>query len=174
VIGAGSVGCLCAWLATRIPGSDVELIDINPERAATAKTLGVRFADPAHAQADADVVLHASGSAAGLALALRIAAFEATVLELSWYGARRVDVPLGAEFHSRRLTLKSSQVGSIADTRRARWTHRRRLELALSLLSDAALDCLINSEGHFRDLPQTMCELARSPSNALLHRVVYD
>ncbi len=67
------------------------------------------------------MVLHASGSSEGLALAMRVAAFEATVVELSWYGDRAVTVPLGQAFHSQRLTLKSSQVGTVADSRRARW-----------------------------------------------------
>src|SRR6185312_8304324 len=113
VIGAGSVGCLAAWLAGRVIGCDVELIDINPGRAAVARALGVSFAVPERARGDADVVLHASGTQAGLQLALGLAGFEATVLELSWYGDRAVSVPLGEAFHARRLTLKSSQVGSV-------------------------------------------------------------
>ncbi|MGF1547167.1 MAG: zinc-binding alcohol dehydrogenase, partial [Thiotrichales bacterium] len=34
VIGAGAVGCLTAWLAARIPGCEVELVDVDPRRAA--------------------------------------------------------------------------------------------------------------------------------------------
>jgi threonine dehydrogenase-like Zn-dependent dehydrogenase len=173
VIGAGSVGCLAAWLAQRVIGCEVELIDVNPGRAAVARALGVAFATPAGARADADVVLHASGTQAGLGLALRVAGFEATVLELSWYGDRAVSVPLGEAFHARRLTLKSSQVGSIASLRRVRWSHRRRLTLALSLLTDPALDALINSEGGFDQLPETLAALALSPGEVIMHRVRY-
>jgi len=114
VVGGGSVGCLAAWLAARIPGCEVQLIDINPHRAGIAQALGIGFAQPAAARPGADVVLHASGSAEGLALALRLAAFESTVVELSWYGDRSVAVALGEAFHSQRLTLKSSQVGTVA------------------------------------------------------------
>ena len=46
VIGAGTVGCLVAWLASRIAGCRVQLIDVNPERRAVATTLGVSFAAP--------------------------------------------------------------------------------------------------------------------------------
>ena len=174
VIGAGSVGCLVAWLAARIPGCDVELIDINPRRAAIAESLGARFALPEGARDDADVVLHASGSEAGLALGLRLAGFEATVVELSWYGDRTVTIPLGHAFHSRRLRLKSSQVGQVAEARRARRSLSSRLQLALSLLNDASLDGLINSESRFDDLPRTMEELCRSPGDVIMHRVRYD
>jgi NADPH:quinone reductase-like Zn-dependent oxidoreductase len=173
VIGAGSVGCLAAWLLSRMPGCEVELIDINPQRHSIAAALGVAFAAPQAARAEADVVLHASGSEAGLALALRLAAFEATVCELSWYGKRAVAVALGEGFHSRRLVLKSSQVGAVSSTRRARWDHRRRMRLALSLLSSPALDVLINSEGRFESLPDTMAQLARGPGEVIMHRVTY-
>lgn len=173
VIGAGSVGCLTAWLCRHVVGCEVQLIDINPERATIARALGLAFAIPAQALDDADVVLHASGTQEGLKLALDIAGFEATVLELSWYGDRAVSLFLGEAFHSRRLTLKSSQVGSVAPARRARWNSQRRLALALSLLSDAALDVLINSEGRFDDLPATLAALATSPGNVIMHRVRY-
>ncbi len=174
VIGAGSVGCLTAWLASRIVGCDVELVDINPHRESTAQALGVRFALPSAARSEADIVLHASGSADGLSLAMYLAGFEATVVELSWYGDRPVTLALGEAFHARRLTLKSSQVGSIGAARRARWSLRRRMELALTLLADPSLDVLINSEGPFEDLPQTLERLARAPGDVIMHRVRYD
>jgi threonine dehydrogenase-like Zn-dependent dehydrogenase len=174
VVGAGSVGCLVAWLVARIPGCDVELVDTNPHRREIARALGARFAQPDLARADADVVLHASGSEQGLALALRIAGFESTIVELSWYGDRAVTLPLGAAFHSQRLTLKSSQVGAVSPSRRGRWTYARRLQLALSLLNAPELDVLINSEGAFSDLPATMSRLSRAAGDVIMHRVVYD
>jgi threonine dehydrogenase-like Zn-dependent dehydrogenase len=174
VIGAGSVGCLVAWLIARIPGCDVELVDLNRRRGEVAAQLGVRFALPDAARDGADVVLHASGSSEGLALAMRVAAFEATVVELSWYGDRVVTVPLGQAFHSQRLTLKSSQVGAIADSKRVRWSHSRRMALALALLAAPELDALINSESRFEDLPQVMSRLSRSPGDVIMHRVKYE
>lgn len=174
VVGAGSVGCLTAWLAARIPGCEVDLIDINPQRAAIAAALGARFALADDARGEADVVIHASGTQAGIALALRLAAFEATVLEMSWYGDRVVSLPLGEAFHSRRLVLKSSQVGAVSAARRARRTLQSRLQLALSLLNDAVLDELINAESRFVDLPRTMAQLSSAPGEAIMHRVRYD
>jgi hypothetical protein len=173
VIGAGTVGCLVAWIAGRIAGCDVELVDVNPQRAAVARALGVRFAEPSSATGSPDVVVHASGSASGLALALRLAAFEATVVEMSWYGDGAVPVALGEGFHARRLTLKSSQVGSVAATQRARWDNARRMQLALSMLADPALDVLITGESDFEALPEVMTRLASAPGNALCHRIRY-
>ncbi len=174
VIGAGSLGCLVAWLTARIPGCDVEMIDSNPARAEIARALGVRFAQPVSPRVDADVVIHSSGSASGLELALEVAGVESTILELSWYGDRPVTLPLGAAFHSRRLTLKSSQVGAVSSSRRPRWTHGRRLRLALSLLEAPELDVLVTSESRFHDLPATMAALARGAGDVIMHRVVYE
>jgi threonine dehydrogenase-like Zn-dependent dehydrogenase len=173
VVGAGTVGCLIAWLAARIPGAEVELIDIDPGKARAAAALGVAFRAPDGAAAEADLVVHASGSAAGLATALRLAAFEATVVEVSWYGSSQVPVPLGEAFHSRRLTLKSSQVGAVPPDRRARWPLRRRLELALRLLAAPELDALIDGESAFEDLPALLPKLAAARGGSLCHRIRY-
>jgi len=173
VIGAGTVGCLVAWLASRIEGCDVQLVDVNPQRQRVAQALGVSFAQPGDAGCDADVVIHVSGSPDGLQQALDIAGFEATIIEMSWFGDRQVTLPLGGAFHSRRLTIKSSQVGHVAASQRARWDTRRRMAQALSLLADPALDVLITGESAFDDLPDVMARLAHAPGDALCHRIKY-
>jgi len=119
-------------------------------------------------------VLHASGTPAGLGTALELAGFEATVLELSWFGSKAVPLSLGQGFHQRRLTLRSSQVGSVASCQRARWDYRRRMRLALSLLTDETLDVLITGEDRFDDLPRVQARLAADPGDTLLHRIRYD
>ena len=172
VVGAGAVGCLSAWVAKRA-GCEVHLVDLNPARSLVATALGVGFALPSEAPREADAVLHASGSAAGLDLALRLAGCEATVVELSWYGTEIVPLPLGEAFHSRRLVLKSSQVGRLAPSQRARWDTRRRQEFVLALLADPALDALITGESAFADLPTVMAQLAADAGNVLCHRVRY-
>ena len=173
VIGAGTVGCLAAWLAARIVGTEVELVDIDERKAVAARALGVAFRTPAAARDDVDVVLHSSGTAAGLATGLALAGFEATVVELSWYGDEAPAVPLGAAFHSRRLILKSSQVGAVASAQRARWSHARRMELVLRLLANAELDALITRESPFDELPAVLAELTATRGYTLTHRIVY-
>jgi threonine dehydrogenase-like Zn-dependent dehydrogenase len=173
VVGAGTVGCLVAWLAGRTPGCDVCLVDVRPSREVVASALGVRFAVPDAAPADCDLVFHCSGSPDGLVTALSLAGFEATIVEMSWFGSQEVGLPLGQAFHSRRLTIRSSQVGSIASSNRARWDHRRRMQLALSLLAAPELEALITGESRFDDLPQLMRELASGARDALCQRIRY-
>jgi threonine dehydrogenase-like Zn-dependent dehydrogenase len=173
VIGAGVVGCLVAALAAAMPGTEVELIDLDPGRKELAEALGAGFATPETASPAADLVIHASGNPAGLALALRLAGFEATVLELSWYGDRAVSLPLGEGFHSRRLVLRSSQVGAVAAAQRPRWPHRRRLGLALALLENPVFDRLLTGAAPLDDMPATMARLATAPAGVLCQRVTY-
>lgn len=152
VVGGGMVGLLIAALCARLPGARVELIDIDPARAALAESVGARFALPAAATPGADLLFHCSASDAGLALCLDLAGFEAVIIELSWYGTHPVAVPLGGAFHARRLTLKCSQVGSIAPARRARRDYRARLTTALDLLGDPGFDALLGPSLSFSDL----------------------
>ncbi|HEX6276392.1 MAG TPA: zinc-binding alcohol dehydrogenase [Polyangiaceae bacterium] len=173
VVGVGVVGALVAYLARHGAAVDVELVDRREERSEIARTFGTSFAVPENARRDRDLVIHASGTAEGLRTALALAGKEGVVLELSWFGDTEPSVPLGASFHSQRLTLRSSQVGSVSPNARPRFTHRSRLELALSLCSDPALDVLISSEGTLDELPAAMRVVAAPDSGALCHRVRY-
>lgn len=172
VIGSGVVGALAGRLAARVPGTDVTLIDLNPARASLAAALGCAFAAPEQTPGACDVVIHASASAAGLETALAVAGPEATVVEASWYGDRAVEVGLGGAFHSQRLRLISSQVGRLPSSRAPRWSHARRLGLALDLLDDPALDALISGETAFEALAVHYPAILDDPGT-LCHRVRY-
>jgi threonine dehydrogenase-like Zn-dependent dehydrogenase len=164
---------LVARLCGRIPGTRVTLVDIEPKRADLAAVLGVGFALPDAAPESCDLVFHASASAAGLATALRLAGMEATVAELSWYGAGDVPVPLGGGFHSQRLRLVSSQVGSVATSHRARWDHRRRRAAALDLLDDPVFDALLAPAISFNDLPARLADILGPASGPLCQLIRY-
>jgi len=166
VIGGGVVGLLVARLAARLPGAEVTVVDIAPSRAELARALGARFATPAAVPVECDLVFHTSGTAGGLATALRTAGEEATIVELSWYGTGEVAAPLGERFHSRRLRLVSSQVGKVAPSHRPRWSPARRLAAALALLDDIALDGLLTPAIDFADLPARLPALLGRDADA--------
>lgn len=173
VVGGGMVGCSVAALLARFPGVRVQLVDADPARAGIAGALGVGFALPGDALGECDLVVHASATEQGLTRALELLAPEGTVIELSWYGDRRVTLPLGEAFHSRRLAVRSSQVGTLSPARRTGRTHADRLALALELLADPALDALITGESAFEELPEVMPRLASGEIPALCHRIRY-
>jgi threonine dehydrogenase-like Zn-dependent dehydrogenase len=173
VVGAGMVGCCVAGVLAGFPGAQVQLVDADPARAAVAKALGVDFVTPEQAAGECDLVVHASASEDGLVRSLELLAPEGEVVELSWYGDRQISLPLGEFFHSRRLVLRSSQVGSVSPARRSRRTFTDRLSLALRLLANPAFDALITGESHFEDLPQVISRLASGELPALCHLITY-
>jgi NADPH:quinone reductase-like Zn-dependent oxidoreductase len=174
VLGAGMVGCCVATLLARFPGVEVQLVDTDPAREAVAEALGVAFATPQDAAGGRDLVVHASANSAGLQRALELLSPEGTVLELSWYGDRAVNLSLGGAFHSGRLTIRSSQVGTVSPARAASRTYTDRMALALRLLRDPAFDALITGSSRFEELPGVLAGLAAGTMPALCHLISYD
>ncbi|MCW8085289.1 zinc-dependent alcohol dehydrogenase [Sabulicella glaciei] len=166
VVGAGVVGLLCAFLLARIPGLAVSVTDRDPSRRAVAESFGARFAAPEEAPDEQELILHCSGSEAGLRLALERAAFEARIVEASWFGDAEPALPLGARFHQRRLRLVSTQVGSVSPAMRGRRSHAERMALALSLLDDGRLDALLGPMVPFAELPDRIGVLLEPPPGA--------
>ncbi|MEU9826108.1 zinc-dependent alcohol dehydrogenase [Micromonospora chersina] len=173
VVGGGMVGCCVAAVLARFPAVRVELVDADPARAGVAAALGVDFALPADAAGDRDLVVHASATAEGLQRALELLRAERTVLELSWYGDRPVTLALGGAFHSKRLGIRSSQVGTVSP-RRADRSYADRLAVALDLLADPAFDALITGRSRFADLPDVLDRLASGRLPALCQLITYD
>lgn len=172
VFGAGVVGTLVAYLASRIIGTEVLLVDRNPARKRLAERLGLDFASGEQLAGEFDVAVNASGSGDALTRAIELAGQEARIVEASWYGDRPVSLPLGGAFHARRLTIVSSQVGSVPPARRARWSYARRLAKALDLLRDDRLDALISGETRFADLESAYPAILADPET-LCHRIRY-
>ena len=173
VVGAGMVGCCVARLLARFPGVRVTLVDVDPGRADVARALGVGFAMPAEAADGRDLVVHASATSAGLQQSLDLLVREGTVIDLSWYGDHDVTLSLGGAFHSRRLGIRASQVGTVALARRATRTMADRLALALELLRDAAFDALLTGSSRFDELPDVMARLAAGSLPAICHTITY-
>ena len=173
VVGAGMVGLCVARLLTGIPGVTTTVVDTDAARAEVAESLGASFASPADAPTDLDLVVHASGTSAGLQLSLDVLGADGVVTDLSWYGDAPVELALGGRFHSARLGIRASQVGEIAEARRSRRTHADRMALALRLLADPFFDALLSGESAFDELPELMGKLASGSLPALCHTVAY-
>lgn len=166
VIGSGVVGLLVAFLLARIPGIVLDVCDIDETRRGIVERLGARFRAPGEAPDGRDLVVHASASAPGLRMALARCGFEGRIVEASWFGDRAVELPLGEDFHAKRLQLISTQVGAVSPAMRGRRSHAERMALALSLLEDDRLDALLGPDIPFEDLPQRMGSVLVPPAGA--------
>jgi NADPH:quinone reductase-like Zn-dependent oxidoreductase len=173
VVGAGMVGLSVAALLRQFPLRRLQLLDTDPSKEAIARAVGAEFVSPQHAAGNCDLVIHCSASAAGLATGLELLGEEGELIEMSWYGDRQVRVPLGAAFHARRLSIRASQVGAVAQARRARRTSRERLALSLDLLKDPVFDRLLTGSSDFSRLPEAMDLLASGALPALCHVIDY-
>ena len=174
VVGGGVVGCLVAWLAGRLPGADVTLVDKLAERENVAAHLSVNFSQTTADLAECDLAFHCSASASGLAAAMETLGDEGKLIEMSWYGDGVIPAPLGGAFHSRRLQLTSSQVGKVSPSRRPRWDYGRRLSKAIELTADSALDCLIDNRVAFADAAAKMPEILAKDATNLTTLITYD
>src|SRR4051812_33888142 len=174
VVGAGMVGCCVARLLSLFPEAQVTIVDVDAGRADIAAALGVDFALPADATDGCDLVVHASATSAGLQRSLELLAPEGTVIDLSWYGDSEVQLSLGGAFHSGRLGIRASQVGTLSPARRGSRTTAERLALALDLLRDPAFDALVTGQSRFDELPDVMARLASGSLPALCHTITYD
>ena len=171
VVGGGMVGGCAAAILARFPGVRLQLVDVDAGRADLAARLGAGFATPDEALGDCDLVIHASATSAGLTRSLELVAAEGTVVELSWYGDKQVSVPLGEFFHSRRLTIRGSQVGGIVPGRRRSYADR--LALSLELLKDERFDAFVTGHSPFAELPEVLPRLTDGSLPALCHVIDY-
>ncbi|MEM8792043.1 MAG: zinc-binding alcohol dehydrogenase [Pseudomonadota bacterium] len=173
IVGAGLLGCLIAGLLSRRTDLTVHVVDLLPQRSATLADFHVSFISTTEQSDSVETVFHTSASAAGLQSAIDMLEFEGTVIELSWFGAGPVEIDLGGAFHSKRLTIKASQVGHVAQSRRASTSHRQRLSLALDALRDPRLDAFITEEVAFDALPGELSRLLGPGADGIATRIRY-
>jgi threonine dehydrogenase-like Zn-dependent dehydrogenase len=173
VLGGGVVGLLVSRLV-QSAGGRVRLVEPSLCRRAVARTLGIEAlsVEDDRPEAEADVVIEATGDPATLERAIAHAAQEAVVVVASFYGARTAPVPLGGDFHRRRLRIVSSQVSSLPASRGPRWTTARRFELVKSLLLDPMLDALVERLHPFETAAAVYRSLDRAPGDAI--QTVFD
>ena len=136
VVGAGVVGTLTARILGACSGANVTVVDTNAHKARwfPPGQLCSDRSDPA-LEGRFDCCIEISGAAAGLQYCLQKVADEGRITVASWYGDREIALNLGADFHRRRLTLRSSQVSTMSPQRGSEWNKRRRMDLVLEILS---------------------------------------
>lgn len=175
VVGAGVVGLLITRIAARIAGCHVDVIDPDPSRQDIIAAFGGNpLTEAPDNGLEGDLVFHTSATEGGLATAIAQAGSESRIIEMSWFGTLAPQAPLGGAFHRKRLKLISSQVGQVALSHRPRWTYRRRLEAALSLLDDPVLDLLVSEDVAFDDAAQVLPELLMRTEGSLAPVIRYD
>jgi threonine dehydrogenase-like Zn-dependent dehydrogenase len=90
------------------------------------------------------------------------------VLVASWYGSKPVTLRLGAEFHRRRLAIRSTQVSTIPSRLSTHWTIERRRQEVARLLPELPLKRLATHEFPFDRAAEAFAALDRG-EDGMLH-----
>jgi 2-desacetyl-2-hydroxyethyl bacteriochlorophyllide A dehydrogenase len=176
VMGLGPIGILTAALLSRA-GAEVVGVDPRQDRREAAVLFGVSAVDVPEIDvvieqrtsgAGVPLVVEATGHPSALAQALPLLRHEGEVLVCSWYGTKDVPLPLGREFHRRRLQIRSSQVSTIPASLAGRWDVQRRRTVATRLLSELPLKLLATHDVPFDDAGEAYAALDRGEAG-LMH-----
>jgi hypothetical protein len=152
IVGFGYIGALIGQVLRGMPGIDLRIVESDGGRRELAAELGYHR-EPPGGEADFDLAIHTSGSAAGLQTAIDRVGMEGRVVEVSWYGTAETTLRLGGTFHSQRKTIVASQVSHVPGFQSPRWDRIRRKQLVFSLLRDPAFDSLLSDPIPFEHLP---------------------
>jgi len=151
VVGFGCIGALIAQVLRGMPGIDLHIVERDEARSHLARNLGYATAASA-GEEQFDLAFHASGSAAGLQVAIDCVGMEGRIVEVSWYGTAETPLRLGGTFHSQRKIIIASQVSHLPSFQTPRWDRIRRKQLVFSLLRDPAFDRLLDEPISFDKL----------------------
>lgn len=150
VVGLGVLGILSAAMLRR---AGARVVAAEPRQwrrdaalafdvpAVAPEELGSKVAEMTQGRG-VPLVVEVTGNPAALADALPLLAHEGTALVASWYGSRTAPLPLGGEFHRRRLSIRSTQVSTIPSWQTGSWTVERRRAVARRLLGELPLHAL--------------------------------
>jgi 2-desacetyl-2-hydroxyethyl bacteriochlorophyllide A dehydrogenase len=160
VVGLGPVGILIGLMLGRA-GAHVVGSDPLDWRRTAAESVGVKAVRPeeipaalARSRGRAPLIVEASGSPEALPGALELLDHEGEVLVVSWYGTKEVSLPLGADFHRRRLGIRSTQVSTIPARLAPRWDVARRRAVTSDLLARLPVGGLATHSFPFVDAPR--------------------
>ncbi len=152
IAGAGLIGLLAGSILSRSHWGPVLIGDIDRKKAPYAEAAGCSFLDMSRPgwkktfierSGCIDIGIDCSGSGEGLQDLIDLAAMEGTVVEASWFGGKQVSLNLGGTFHRKRLKIVSSQVSRIGGPLSGRWSKKRRMGAAMSLLRELPLEKFI-------------------------------
>lgn len=150
ICGFGNIGALLANTLRTQHNIEARIIETNPWRRGKAKELGWDL----HVKGTKyDIIYHTTSTAEGLQYCIDRLGLEGKLIELSWYGNKKIQLELGKNFHYNRLQLISSQVSKIPSHMQGKYDYLTRKQLALNILKDASFDALITNTIPFEEAP---------------------
>ena len=166
VVGLGVVGQLVTALLTQLKLGPVFAIDPRADRRAVAERSGANTHEAPTRDA-CDLVIEVSGVMAGLSSALELARADGRVIVGSWFGREAQPLALGTRIHRARQTVRFSQVSRIDSALSHRFTHARRMAVAIEWLSRLPLASLVTHHVAAERAPDAYALLMAPPTGCL-------
>ena len=183
IFGQGVVGLLTTALLAQFPLHQLVTFDRYAARRRASLEAGADKSwdpdDPAvtddwpdvdllnTAAGPADLVYELSGNPQALNQAIQMAGFGARIVLGSWYGSRAAELDLGGRFHRNRIKLISSQVSTLPSQFSARWTKKRRIDIAWEMIHKLKPKPLITHQFPLSRAKEAYELLDKNPAGAL-------
>lgn len=149
IVGYGLIGALLAnWI--KLKGhKNLTILESNAYRKSLALKSG--FSVVEEKLQDFDLLYNTTSNQSGLQYCIDHANMEGRIIEMSWYGNKPTILKLGESFHSKRLSIKSSQVSQIPKTMSTLWDFTSRKKEVLAMLEYDNWDDLLEMEITLQD-----------------------
>lgn len=171
VAGYGIIGAMLARICSYRYGCDVYVLEVDEHKKNLLKSFG--YKDALSNNVEYETAFNCSANEVALQFCIDNVGEEGSVVELSWYGANKVNLELGGSFHSMRKKIISSQVSNIPKNKRGEWTYEKRKELAFDLLKDDFFDLLLDHEIPFYESATFFNSIRNNKPKGVGHFIKY-
>lgn len=146
IVGFGLIGALLGiWL--RLKGfNEIMIIETDAKRLDKALSLGFKTLVPQDSSDCVDLIFHTTSTEYGLQYCINHMNLDGRIIDLSWYGNKRIQLTLGEKFHTHRITIKSSQVSHIPVSFRNSFDFKSRKQEVINMLNHEVWDKLVDME----------------------------
>ncbi len=151
IAGFGNIGCLLAETLTHYGVSEIHILEKEEWKKEIISSFG--FSTDVDIDANYDLAFDTTASKTGLQFCLDAVRSEGTVINLSWYGNRTIELSLGGSFHYGRKKIISSQVSVIPEKMKNSWDFKSRKKLVMDLLSQHPYEKYITHIIPFKETP---------------------
>ncbi len=149
IFGFGMIGLCTALILKKGDQFQLDIYEPDAGRAALATKLGFNV-NPVPTE-PYDLLFELTGQQSTLSAAVEHACFTGRIIIGSWYPDEAVAVKLGTHFHSKRISLLSSQVSSFGSHWAQRFDTKRRRALAMSYVAEIPHQLLPSRHFSMRD-----------------------
>lgn len=173
ICGFGNIGGLLANTLRHYSQKEATIIEKDSWRREKAESMGWKVDD--NSEANFDIIFHTTATENGLQYCIDHLNPEGKVIDLSWYGTKKVQLELGVDFHYKRLTIRSSQVGKISPLVRNKIDYTKRKEIAAEILQKPGFDDLVTNIISWKEAPSIFNDLRKNQlPNGLIWLINYE